>query len=93
MMHVAGIGNWITRELLFAAFDYPFTQCDIEHIIGPVAANNHRALRFNKHLGFEVLHRLRDGFEHGVDLVVMRMARHQCRWLVKLERKHELQAA
>lgn len=92
-MHVAGEGNWLSRDLLRMAFDYPFNQVGVKHVFATVAANNLRALNFDRHLGFEVLHRLRDGWADGVDMIVLRMTRSQCRWLQSLEKKHELQAA
>lgn len=90
-MHVAGVGNWISRDFLWKAFDYPFKQVGIVQIISPVAASNHRALKLNKHLGFEVLQRIRDGWADNEDLIFMSMRYNQCRWL--REPKHELQAA
>ena len=92
-VHVAGIGNWVNRELLWAAFDYPFMQAKMEHLIGTVAESNTKAIHLNRHLGFEVLHRLRDGWKIGVDLIIMRMARYQCRWLKLREQVNELKVA
>jgi RimJ/RimL family protein N-acetyltransferase len=91
-MHSAGDGNWVSREFLRDAFHYPFVTCDVNVIIGTVAGDNARALKFNKHLGFEVLFRLKDGWENGIDMVVMGMSKQSCRWLTQ-EQKHELQAA
>lgn len=91
-MHSAGDGNWVSREFLRDAFHYPFVTCDVNVIVGTVAGNNARALKFNKHLGFEVLFRLKDGWESGIDMVVMGMSKQSCRWLTQ-EQKHELQAA
>lgn len=83
-MHVAGTGNWVSRELLWMAFHYPFEQLKMNYIFGPVAADNDRAIRFNTHLGFEELRRFPSGWAEGIDLVVFGMARKDCRWLKRL---------
>jgi len=91
-MHSAGDGNWVSREFLRDAFHYPFVTCDVNHLIGTVAGDNARALKFNKHLGFEVLFRLRNGWSDGVDTIIMGMTKQSCRWLAQ-EKQNELQAA
>jgi RimJ/RimL family protein N-acetyltransferase len=91
-MHNAGDGNWISREYLREAFRYPFETCARSHIVVTVAANNHRALKLNKHLGFEVMHRFRDGWEPGVDTVIMAMTKQACRW-IRQEKQDERKAA
>lgn len=82
-IHCAGDGNWITREFLREAFEYAFKTCDCIQIFGTVAGDNLRALKLNKHLGFEVLHRLRHGWDEETDLVFMGMHKTQCRWLTE----------
>src|SRR4051812_26808838 len=58
-MHVAGDGNWMTRELIHAAFDYPFKQLGLAAIMAPVPGNNARALKMDKHFGFAEVYRIR----------------------------------
>lgn len=92
-IHMAGDGNWISRELLKTAFHYPFRQVGVVQLFGYAAADNYRALKLNKHLGFEVIHRVRNGWSSGVDLVVHGMTADKCRWLNMKERRNELKAA
>ena len=80
-MLVAGDGNWMTRELLWAAFDYPFNQCSMVQIFASVARNNQRALKLDLHLGFKLLTTVKDGKAPGVDFDVLTMRREDCRWL------------
>lgn len=80
-MHIAGDGNWVSREFIRAAFEYPFVQLKLAAIVAPVAATNNKALRFDKHFGFREVHRVQDGWENGVDLVLLEMKREECRWL------------
>lgn len=79
-MHMAGDGNWVNREFLFAAFDYPFNQLKLNMVLGPVAGDNARALKLDAHLGFKEVARVKDGWDDGVDLIVLGLKREDCRW-------------
>lgn len=92
-IHSAGDGNWISREFLRAAFTYPFETCNIIQIFGMVSDDNERAIKLNRHLGFEVMQRIRHGWDEQHDLVVMGMHRSQCRWLQDIRSRREKQAA
>ena len=58
--------------------DYVFTQADREKMIGIVPSDNDKALKFDKHLGFEELVRIKDGFKKGVDTVILELHRDNC---------------
>ncbi|SEH89895.1 GNAT family N-acetyltransferase [Paraburkholderia hospita] len=82
-MHVASDGTrqWLTRELLTAAFAYPFIQCGVRRVTGLVPAKNAAALKFDQHLGFR-----REGYHpcaarNGGDLISLGMLREHCRFL------------
>lgn len=80
VMHVAGEGNWISRNLLRAAFDYPFNVMHCQVVLGLVPSGNAAALRLNTHLGFKVVNRLWGAHPDGA-LVLMMMTREECRYL------------
>lgn len=80
-MHVAGEGNWITRELLFVSFDYPFRQLDVVQIFVSAAASNERALKLQSRLGFKPLVIIPRGWDESTDLVVQTMTKEACEWL------------
>jgi len=80
MMHVCGDGRWLTRELLFADFNYPFTICGLNCVFGLVPSGNEEALRFDRHLGFKDVVELKDAHPDG-SMFLMRMDRDDCRWL------------
>jgi hypothetical protein len=82
-VHAVGNGNWVSRKFIRAAFEYPFITCNMVQLFGPVPGNNERALKFNRHVGFEVLTRIRYGWDDKTDLVIMGMHKSQCRWLTK----------
>lgn len=87
-MHVAGDGNWLSRDFLRASFHYPFVASDCVQIIVTVAGDNSKSLRFCRHIGFEVLYRIADGWRRGVDMVILHMRRSACRWLREEEHEH-----
>lgn len=86
-MHMAGDGNWVSRDFIKMAFDYPFNQLGLKAILAPVAATNTKALKFDKHIGFHEIHRLPDGWDDGVDLVLLEMRREDCRYLNEVKRE------
>lgn len=82
-IHVASDGSrtWLTKELLAAAFAYPFIQLEYQSITAIVACDNEQALSFDMALGFEkvgVRHRAGVG---GKDIIILEMMRDKCRWI------------
>lgn len=63
---------------------YVFEVAGREVLIGLVPADNEKALKLNKHIGFKETHRVKDGFRRGVDTVIME-ARYEdlYRWMPK----------
>lgn len=88
-MHVAGEPGWLTRELIRVCFDYPFNVCKVKVIIGLVPSGNVDAIRFNKHLGFKVIHELEGAHPDG-SLVLMTMRRGECRYLKRERHGQEI---
>lgn len=79
-MHVAGEGNWLTREYLWVCFDYVFRQLGVRKVLGEVDSTNQKALNFDRKLGFVHEYTIKDAGKCE-DLHIMSMAREQCRWL------------
>jgi len=81
-MHVAALPNsrWMSKELLWYAFYYPFIECGCKRVTGLVAESNMEAREFDERLGFKIETRLRDAAPDG-DLLVYAMFRDECRWL------------
>lgn len=50
-------------------------------MIGLVPASNEKALKLDLHIGFTELFRIKDGYDHGVDYIVMELRRENCRWI------------
>jgi len=87
MMHVAGEGNWFSKEMLFAVFDYPFNILGVNIVIGLVPSDNTQAIRFNTHIGFKV-EKVIDGAHPDGALWIMSMARRECRFLSRNRSHH-----
>ena len=81
MMHTAAIvPNWISKDLLWACFDYPFNILKVKVILASVASTNTEALKLDRHLGFVDKAYIEDAHIDG-DLVILAMRRENCRWL------------
>jgi len=74
MAHVIIKNPMVLRHGLIKEFKrYVFDVCKRSIVIGTVPSDNHKALRFDTHLGFKEIHRIKDGYEIGNDIVIMEM--------------------
>jgi RimJ/RimL family protein N-acetyltransferase len=82
-MHVAAVEGrqWITRDLLFRVFAYPFLQLDCNRVTGLVRADNLRAQKLDEHLGFVQEGVMRKAATDGTDYIIYGMLKEECRWL------------
>ena len=58
-----------------------FVTCGRDRIFGLVPANNQKALKLDKHIGMKQVAVIPDALAKGVDYIVMRMDKSDCRWL------------
>lgn len=81
-MHIASDGTraWMNKELLLAAFAYPFAQLGFKRVTGLVAASNTDSLRFTEHIGF-----VREGYHPRAlpndDLISLGLLKEHCRFV------------
>ena len=80
-MHVALDEPIATRRLLKPSFGLVFYEYGKSVAIAKVLSTNKRSLDFTRALGFREVFRGKDYIDHGVDLVIHEMRRHECRWL------------
>jgi hypothetical protein len=81
-MHMVNLkGGYTPKELLKAAFDYPFNQCGIEKTFGLVNSNNEKAMEYDQKLGFKEIMRFDKLHDDGGDIVVFEMNKADCRWI------------
>jgi len=57
--------------------------CGRRYIFGLIPANNEAAHKFDLKMGFEEVARIPEGYDNGVDYIVVRLARENNRWLPK----------
>jgi RimJ/RimL family protein N-acetyltransferase len=80
-MHIASVGeNWMSKDLLWACFDYPFNKLEKKVILATMEASNDEAIKLNRHLGFQDKALIEDAHENG-DLLLMAMRKEDCKWL------------
>jgi len=63
--------------------DYVFKTCKKGVIIGVTPGDNHKALKFNAHMGFKEIYRIKDGYKVGIDYVVTQLRKEE--WYGKEE--------
>lgn len=81
-MHMVNLkGGYTPKELLKAAFDYPFNQCGIEKTLGIVNSKNEKAMEYDLKLGFKEILRFAEMHDDGGDIVVFEMNKADCRWI------------
>ena len=82
LAHIAIEDPFVLRHgLLELAFDFTFHHAGRGIVYGMTPANNLKALRFNKKIGFKELYRLQNGYKVDVDYVLQEMRRENCRWI------------
>jgi hypothetical protein len=62
-------------------YKYVFGTCERKMVVGVTPTNREKALKFVRHLGWQEIYRLKDGFAEGVDLVYTCFTREE--WLAK----------
>lgn len=61
--------------------EYVFNTCGRKIILGSVPSENLKALAFDTHIGFKEVHRVKDGFKDGSDIVLIELRKEDCRWI------------
>jgi hypothetical protein len=78
MAHVIITNPIVLRHGLVENFKwYVFDVCERNIVIGVVPSDNKKALKFDAHIGFKEVYRIKDGYEIGNDMVVMELRRGQ----------------
>jgi len=86
-MHVAfATAHSMTRDLLKAAFDYPFVQCGKDAVYALIGKENDECLRLVRKLGYRET-------TQTVDCVMFEMLAQDCRWLKEQEHGKTISAS
>ena len=46
-----------------------------------IPSDNAKSLKLSSHIGLDVVHTIKDGFNKGVDYILMEMRKENCKWL------------
>lgn len=76
----------LRHKFLESAAEFVFIHAKRNVIYGLVPADNVKAVKFDKHIGFVEQIRLKDGFKKGVDYIIFEMRKENCRWLTQQHR-------
>lgn len=80
-LHMAVTSPIVWRTLLRPALEYPFLQSKKNICLGVIPEDNAKSIRFTKRAGFTEVHRVKDGWDMGVDLVVLELRKEDCRYI------------
>jgi hypothetical protein len=73
----------IRRGLFNMVAEYVYDIRGRKYIFGLVPADNERAYKFDLKMGFKEVARVPEGYNVGVDYIVVRMSRDECKWAPK----------
>lgn len=81
LMHIGAVPgrHWLTREFLFAMFDYPFRQLRCARVTGLIPKKNKDCRIFAEHLGFEFEGKMRRALPDD-DLMVYGLLEEKSTW-------------
>lgn len=80
--------NWLTRDFLFASFDYPFRALALQRVTAFVTEGNEQSARFVEHLGFVKEGTMRRALPTGEALIVYGMLKEECKWVSESFAEH-----
>ena len=81
-MHMVNLkGGYTPKQLLKAAFEYPFGQLGMIKVFGIVNSLNTKAMEYDQKLGFKEAARFEGVHDDGGDIVVFCMDKADCRWI------------
>jgi len=80
-LHLALDNPLALRSLLKPGFGIAFDEFYRGVIVVTVLSDNARSLALIPKLGFREVHRIRDGWKPGIDMVLFEMRREDCRWV------------
>jgi RimJ/RimL family protein N-acetyltransferase len=91
--HIAGYHpQWINREMLYAAFDFPFNQLKVRKLFATIPSDNRHCLEFNDKFGFCHEATIKGAYPK-CDMVLRSLTREECRFLSLGATRPEAKAA
>lgn len=72
--------KYVQRDILREAFRYPFEIGNLQVVIAVVRSDNPKALKLDKRIGFQEVAVIPNAYGPGVDMHILQLPRHQCKW-------------
>lgn len=88
--HVAIQNPMCLRKLFHEFAEYVFVTCEKQMMIGVVESSHTDATKLDRHIGFKEIYRITDGYAPGVDQLILRLNKADCRFLHKDYRLQEV---
>ncbi len=88
--HVAIQKPMCLRKLFSEFAEYVFVTCNKQMMIGIVESTHTKATKLDRHIGFKEIYRITDGYAPGVDQIILRLNKADCRFLHKDYRLQEV---
>ena len=76
----------LRHGLLETVFDWAFNGQGLKALYGWVPANNEKAVKLNKHMGWQVKTVFEDGYAEGVDYLLMELKKADCRFIDQIKK-------
>ena len=83
MGHVAIQHPMAMRHIPHEIMNFVFNTCNLGMFLGVIPGDNPKSLRFHKHLGFKVIHTIKDGYAVGNDIILVQLLREDCKQIKK----------
>jgi hypothetical protein len=80
-IHMAGEGNWCSRELMWMVFHYAFNQCGYRKLLAPVKSDMYDVISMDLRAGWRLEATFSDVFEDDAHLLILSMTKETCPWL------------
>lgn len=84
-VHFAGFRpNWISKQMLWVGFDFPFNQLGVKKLFGLIPEWNYKSRLLALHMGFKVEYLAHDVYDmpDAVNgMYIMSMLKDDCKWL------------
>ena len=84
-MHIGIVDPMCLSKLHREVAEYVFLTCNRKIMIGLTPSINEKAIKLNRHFGFEEVYRVKDAVSDGVDIIVFELRRENCRYLPKVK--------
>lgn len=83
----------LRHGFLEEVFNYMFITAGKGIVLGVCPADREDVLKFTKHVGFNEIYRVRDGYMVGIDYVIQELRKEDCRYLRKRDGKERYSCA